>query len=124
LIQYTLAVDRTNETVAPLYSASDPAVLRLVRYIVRAAEQQGIAVNICGEMSADPLYTQLLIGVGLKQLSVTPHNIPSIKQAIRNIRHADAVKTADRVFRLDTAADISKYLRNRMPQERFTGAER
>lgn len=113
LIQYTLAVDRTNETVAPLYSASDPAVLRLVRGIVRAAERHGVEVNVCGEMSGDPVYTQLLLGLGLRRLSVTPHNIPEIKKIIRGVTLGAARKVAGRVWRLDTASAITNYLRNR-----------
>lgn len=113
LIQYTLAVDRNNETVAPLYSASDPAVLRLVKQVVRAAAKKGISVNVCGEMSGDPVYTLLLLGLGLRQLSVTPHNIPEIKKIIRSVTIADARKVANRALRLDTAGEITRYLRNR-----------
>lgn len=113
LIQYTLAVDRTNETVATLYSASDPSVIRLVRSIVRVSNRHGIDVNVCGEMSGEPIYTMLLVGLGLRQLSATPHNIPEIKKVIRSITLADAEKVAARVLRLDTARDISNYLRNR-----------
>ena len=76
LIQYTLAADRNNETVASLYSPGDPAVLRLIERVVQAAAKYNIAVNVCGEMSGDPLYTMLLLGLGIRQLSVTPHNIP------------------------------------------------
>jgi phosphotransferase system enzyme I (PtsI) len=113
LIQYTLAVDRTNENVASLYSASDPAVHKLVRAVIKAADRNGVAVNVCGEMSGDPIYTMLLIGMGLRQLSVTPHGIPEIKKIIRSITLADAKKVAARVQRLDTAGDITNYLRNR-----------
>src|SRR5205085_1481696 len=74
LIQYTLAADRTNETVASLYSPGDPAVLRLIDGVVKAAQKTKIDVNLCGEMSAEPIYTMLLLGMGLRQLSVTPHS--------------------------------------------------
>lgn len=113
LIQYTLAVDRTNETVAPLYSASDPAVHKLLRLVVRAAERNGISVNVCGEMSGDPIYTMLLLGMGLRQMSVTPHNIPEIKKIIRSVTLPVCRKVAARVQRLDTSGDITNYLRNR-----------
>src|SRR5205807_696364 len=72
LIQYTLAADRTNEAVASLYSAGDPAVIRLIDQVVRAAAKHSIDVNVCGEMSGEPIYTMLLLGLGLRQLSVTP----------------------------------------------------
>jgi len=83
LIQYTLAADRTNEQVASLYSAGDPAVLRLIDMVVQAALKHNIEVSVCGEMSGEPIYTLLLLGMGLRQLSVTPHNIPEIKKVIR-----------------------------------------
>jgi phosphotransferase system enzyme I (PtsI) len=118
LIQYTLAVDRTNADVATLYSASDPAVLRLVKRVVDAARTRGIPVNLCGEMSGDPTYSALLVGLGLRQMSVTPHNIPAVKQAIRRINVREARRLADRVLRLDSAADITKYLRSKMPDDR------
>ncbi|HVJ80059.1 MAG TPA: phosphoenolpyruvate--protein phosphotransferase, partial [Planctomycetia bacterium] len=118
LIQYTLAVDRTNADVATLYSASDPAVLRLVKRVVDAARTRGIPVNLCGEMSGDPTYAALLVGLGLRQMSVTPHNIPAVKQAIRRINVREARRLADRVLRLDSAADITKYLRSKMPDDR------
>jgi phosphotransferase system enzyme I (PtsI) len=113
LIQYTMAVDRTNETVASLYSASDPAVLRLVHTVVRAANRAGIDVSVCGEMSGDPIYTMLLLGIGLRQLSVTPHNIPEIKKIIRSITLAEARDVAASVRRFTSAREVTNFLRNR-----------
>jgi phosphotransferase system enzyme I (PtsI) len=111
LIQYTLAADRTNEAVASLYSPGDPAVLRLIDLVVKAAQQQRIGVNVCGEMSGEPIYTMLLLGLGLRQLSVTPHNIPEIKMIIRSITIDEATKIAQEVMRLETARDVNSYLR-------------
>ena len=85
LIQYTLAADRTNENVASLYNAGDPAVLRLIAMVIRRPGKHNIEVSVCGEMSGDPIYTMLLLGLGLRQLSVTPHNIPEIKKIIRTV---------------------------------------
>jgi len=79
LIQYTLAADRTNEAVASLYSAGDPAVIRLIEQVIKAAAKYNIDVNVCGEMSGEPIYTMLLLGLGAT-LSVTPHNIPEIRR--------------------------------------------
>lgn len=114
LIQYTLAVDRTNETVASLYSASDPSVLKLVQRVVGCARRSRVPVNVCGEMSGDPIYTMLLVGLGLRQLSATPHNIPEIKKIIRGVSLADAQMVANRVLAMDTANDVTNYLRNRI----------
>jgi phosphotransferase system enzyme I (PtsI) len=111
LIQYTLAADRTNENVATLYSPADPAVLRLIKMVLAAARQHRIDVNVCGEMSGEPIYTLLLLGMGLRQLSVTPHNIPEIKKIIRSVTIEEATHVAEEALRLDTARDVNNYLR-------------
>jgi phosphotransferase system enzyme I (PtsI) len=111
LIQYTLAADRTNQEVASLYSAGDPAVLRLIDQVVKAARPQDVDVNVCGEMSGEPIYTMLLLGLGLRQLSVTPHNIPEIKKIIRSITLAEATQVCQEAMRLETARDVNNYLR-------------
>jgi phosphotransferase system enzyme I (PtsI) len=112
LIQYTLAADRTNETVAGLYSAGDPAVLRLIEQVVGAANKHDIQVSVCGEMSGEPIYTMVLLGMGLRQLSVTPQNIPEIKKIIRSITIEEAKQVARQALRLDTARDVNHYLRD------------
>jgi phosphotransferase system enzyme I (PtsI) len=112
LIQYTLAADRTNENVANLYSPGDPAVLRLIRLVVTAAKKHDIDVNLCGEMSGEPIYTLLLMGMGLRQFSVTPHNIPEIKKIIRSVSLEEATLVAEEALRLETARDVNNYLRD------------
>jgi phosphotransferase system enzyme I (PtsI) len=111
LIQYTLAADRTNENVAPLYNAGDPAVLRLIEQVVKAGQRHGIDVSVCGEMSGEPIYTMLLLGMGLRQLSVTPHNIPEIKKIIRSVSLEEATTVALEALRMETARDVNNYLR-------------
>lgn len=111
LIQYTLAADRTNETVASLYSPGDPAVLRLIAMVVKAAHKHKIEVSVCGEMSGEPIYTMLLLGMGLRQLSVTPQNIPEIKKIIRSITIDETKQVAQEAMRLETARDVNNYLR-------------
>jgi phosphotransferase system enzyme I (PtsI) len=111
LIQYTLAADRTNQEVASLYSAGDPAVLRLIDSVVKAAQKHNVQVNVCGEMSGEPIYTMLLLGLGLRQLSVTPHNVPEVKKIIRSITTAEALQVAQEALRLETARDVNNYLR-------------
>jgi phosphotransferase system enzyme I (PtsI) len=113
LIQYTLAADRTNENVASLYSPGDPAVLRLIEMVVQAAAKHNVEVSVCGEMSGEPIYTILLVGMGLRQLSVTPHNIPEIKKVIRSVSVAEANEVAQEVLRLETARDVNSFLREK-----------
>jgi phosphotransferase system enzyme I (PtsI) len=111
LVQYTLAADRNNEAVASLYSPADPAVLRLIDFVVKAGQKHNVAVNVCGEMSADPQYTMLLLGMGIRQMSLTPHNIPEIKKVIRSVTLEEASNTAQEALRLETARDVNNYLR-------------
>lgn len=111
LVQYTLAADRTNEQMASIYSPADPAVLRLIRMVVEAGRESGIEVTACGEMSSEPIYTILLIGMGLTRLSATPHSIPEIKKLIRSIALEDAVQVANEALRHQTARDVTSYLR-------------
>lgn len=111
LIQYTLAADRTNEHVAALYNAGDPSVLRLIDSVIRAAAKNDIEVSVCGEMSGDPIYTIFLLGLGLRQLSMTPQNIPEVKKIIRSITIEEAKQIAQEALRFDTARDVNNYLR-------------
>ena len=114
LIQYTLAADRNNEHVAHLYSPADPAVLRLIRMVVRAGQKEQIDVNVCGEMSGEPLYIPLLVGLGLRQLSATPRKIPEIKRVIRDITVAEAERLAEYALTLETARQVGSYLRDQL----------
>ncbi len=111
LVQYTLAADRTNEQMAELYTPADPAVLRLIEKVIQAARDRGIQVNICGEMSGDPLFTLLLLGMGFRQLSLTPQHIPEIKTVIRSVALTDATRVAEEAMRLESARDVLTYLR-------------
>lgn len=111
LVQYTLAADRTNEAVANLYTAGDPAVLRLIKTVFEAGSQNNVAVNVCGEMSGDPLYVPLLLGLGLRQLSLTPHNIPEIKNIIRSVSIEQAEEIARTATSKETAQEVHRYLR-------------
>jgi phosphotransferase system enzyme I (PtsI) len=93
LVQYTLAIDRADESVAHLYNPLHPAVLRLVQFAVEAAARRGIPISICGEIAGDPRYAALLLGLGLRELSMSPRNIPRVKQRIRCL---DMVATSRR----------------------------
>lgn len=94
LVQYTLAVDRTNEKVAYLYQPSHPAVLKLIKNVVDAARHNNIWVSVCGEMASDPKYTPLLIGLGIHELSMSPSAIGPIRRLIRRLKMSQAEKIA------------------------------
>ena len=126
LIQYTLAADRTNELVADLYSPADPAVLRLIQAVVDAAHIHGTGVNVCGEMSGDPLFTPLLVGMGLRQLSLAPNNLPAVKAVVRRLNLAEAERIAAEAKTLESARDVVSYLlrqRQRIYPEAAGGGE-
>jgi len=112
LIQYTLAVDRTNERVAQLYTPADPSILRLLRGVVRDARRCRTAISLCGEMAGDPLFTILLVGMGLRTLSMAAGNIPRVKKIIRSITLADAERVKRRVMSFETEREVLNYLRD------------
>ena len=112
LIQYTLAVDRTNEKVAYLYQPSHPSVLRLIKYVIDQGKKHNKPVSMCGEMAGDYLYTILLLGMGLRKFSVSPIVIPEIKKIIRSITLDEAKKISDNAFLLGSAMEIDRYLKD------------
>ncbi len=93
LIQYALAVDRGNESVSYLYRPTHPAVLRMLQLVVQAAAAASLPVSMCGEMAADPALTELLIGLGLRELSVQPRAIGPIRRAVRACTATDCENT-------------------------------
>lgn len=111
LIQYTLAVDRGNERVAPLFTGAHPAVLRLIREVIRAGQRYEVDVSLCGEIAGDPVYTILLLGLGLTTFSCAPPAIPEIKKMIRSVTMEKAVKVARRVMTFDSDQEVINYLR-------------
>jgi phosphotransferase system enzyme I (PtsI) len=110
LIQYTLAVDRTDDRMSAHYEPLHPAVLRLIRLVRRAAGRQRIPVSLCGEMASDPALVGLLIGLGLTEFSMTPGAIPIVRHVIEELSAQDAKRLAGHVLRLATAAEIEHYL--------------
>lgn len=111
LVQYTLAVDRGNASVADLYQAADPAVLRMIAASLHAAGGAGINASLCGQMSSSALYTMLLLGMGLRELSVPPSSIPEIKRVCCSVTLAECAALAARCQALDNAPDIEAFLR-------------
>jgi phosphotransferase system enzyme I (PtsI) len=114
LIQYTLAVDRSNKDVVGLYNASDPAVLKLIAMTVEPARRKGIPVNLCGQMSGSSTYTMLLLGLGLRQLSVPPSAIPEIKKICRSVTIEQCEKVARHALILENARDVKSFLREEL----------
>jgi phosphotransferase system enzyme I (PtsI) len=110
LIQYMLAVDRTDDRVSGMYEPLHPAILRVLRQVAKATARRGVPVSVCGEMAADPLLLPLLVGLGLREFSMSPAAIPVAKQAVRGIRVADTLQLAGRALKAATAADVEKVL--------------
>lgn len=112
LVQYTIAVDRTNERVANLYAPAHPGILRMIKTVIRSGRRREIEVSLCGEMAADPLFAILLIGLGLRTLSMVPRAIPDIKRIVRavDVRHCERI--ARKVGSFDTERQVLNYLRD------------
>jgi len=114
LIQYALAIDRGNPSVAYLYRPLHPAILRLVKGVIDAARSAGIRVSLCGEMAADPLCAPLLVGMGLTELSMGPATLPAVKHMLRSLSAAEARDVAREAMSLSCSAEILEMLRRRL----------
>jgi len=110
LIQYCLAVDRSNEFVSYLYKPLHPSVLRLIRFVVATALKEGKDVAVCGEMAADPISAMVLLGFGLRKFSMNPIFIPKIKKALRSVEVRAVRRLVNHALSLKTAQDIEEYL--------------
>jgi phosphotransferase system enzyme I (PtsI) len=118
LIQYSLAIDRTNEHVAYLYQPYHPALLRMVKQVVDAAKKEGISVAMCGEMASDPLCVLLLLGMGLDELSVNPPSIPRVKMLIRMATKKECDEYLAQAMTCVTSEQVRQLLNKKM-SERF-----
>ncbi len=116
LIQYVLAADRTNEEVSYLYRPCHPAILRMLKQLCQVTEQHQIGLTICGEVAADPFHAPILIGLGVKQLSMTPYTIPVVKRMIRRLSYQDCKDFADQALALHTATDVEINLAERLAE--------
>ena len=110
LIQYTLAVDRTDERLAGHYEPMAPAVLRLLRLVAVGARGENRPLSVCGEMAADPLLVALLVGLGFRRFSMTPSSIPVIKRALLTIDSREARTLARRAVRASSAQAVHELL--------------
>ena len=114
LVQYTLAVDRGNERVAHLYQAAHPAVVYLAKSVVRAARSAQIDCSLCGEMAGEPLFSMLLLGMGLRTLSMVPDQIPVVKRVIRSVTMEQCERLARRVGSFDSERQVETALRDEL----------
>jgi phosphotransferase system enzyme I (PtsI) len=110
LIQYTLAIDRSDEQVAHLYNPLHPAVLRLIQFAIEAALRRGMPISVCGEMAGEPRFSALLLGLGLRNLSMAPRNIPRVKQRIRSLDMVAATRRARAIMDQSDTGRIAALL--------------
>lgn len=110
LIQYTLAIDRTDETVAHLFDPLHPAILRLLTRIIQSADKTGIPVSICGEMAGDAKYTRLLLGMGLRQFSMYPTQLLTVKREVLDSHLPDVSRLTQKILKQDEPEKIHELL--------------
>ena len=110
LIQYTLAIDRSDEQVAHLYDPFHPAVLMLLSHVISSAEKVNVPVVMCGELAGDPSLTRLLLGMGLRHFSMHPTQIPFVKQKIKQSDVSELVPAVRRILRLEESAKIQEQI--------------
>ncbi|MCX5771929.1 MAG: phosphoenolpyruvate--protein phosphotransferase [Candidatus Hydrogenedentes bacterium] len=117
LIQYSLAVDRVNEKIAHMYEPAHPAILRMIQKTVKSAKAAGIPCSLCGEMAGDPLFTELLLGLGVDSLSMSAVAIPAVHAEIANTRMSSARAFARNVLAAKTATDVRGLLQTRFQRK-------
>jgi len=114
LIQYSLAVDRSNELVAHLYRPTSPAILRLVSRVIEAGEAEGVEVAMCGEMACDPLMVPVLVGLGLRRFSMNPQAVPVVRNLIRQLSFRECANMARQIDAMVTAQEVEEFLLERL----------
>ena len=112
LCQYTLAVDRMNESIGSLYQPLHPGVLRLIKHVIDASHEQGKFTGMCGELASDPVATMILLGLGLDEFSMTASSIPLIKKILRSVSKAECEEVANKALSMDTAEEITDYAKS------------
>jgi phosphotransferase system enzyme I (PtsI) len=110
LIQYTLAIDRTDDAVAHLYDPLHPAVLQLVAHVIRGANKAGVPVAVCGEMAGDERLTRILLGFGLRQFSMHPAHLLTVKQQVLKSDLAEVTQLASRMLKTDDPDKVRALL--------------
>lgn len=110
LIQYTMAADRGNERIAYLYDPLNPAILRTLRMIIKASADAKIRLSLCGEMGGDPLFAVVLLGLGMRELSMSAGSLPLVKKVLRSVSYRESQALVEQAFQLSTAAEIRELL--------------
>jgi phosphotransferase system enzyme I (PtsI) len=110
LIQYTMAADRGNERIAYLYDPLHPAILRTLQMIVKATAEAKIRLSLCGEMGGDPLFSVVLLGLGIRELSMSASSLPLVKKVLRSVTYREAQALVAGAMKLSTAAEIRDLL--------------
>lgn len=121
LVQYALAVDRNNEHVAHLHQPLHPAILRMIDFVIESAEKEAIDVSVCGEMAADPLCSAVLLGLGLRRLSMAPRLVPGVKTAIRHTNLAELRQLVDHCLNLGSALEVKEFLGQKLGRAPLSG---
>ncbi|HAH19807.1 MAG: phosphoenolpyruvate--protein phosphotransferase [Omnitrophica WOR_2 bacterium GWF2_43_52] len=116
LIQYSIAVDRSNEKVAYLYEPAHPGVLRFIKHIIDIGHAAGIRVGMCGEMAGDSLFSLVLLGLGLDEFSMPSVMIPEIKHVIRSVTMAQASQIATQALSLPTAKEVESFIQSKLDE--------
>ena len=106
LIQYTMAVDRVNEYVSYLYEPLHPSLMRLIAMVVDAAKASNIPVTVCGEMAGEPMIASVLVGLGIRELSMSAVSIPEVKDAVRHMAVEDTQRLVAKVKTVATSAEV------------------
>jgi phosphotransferase system enzyme I (PtsI) len=114
LIQYSLAIDRTNEKIAYLYEPAHPAVLRLIKNVIDSAHEKGLWVGMCGEMCGEPPLALILLGMGLDEFSMPAFLIPEIKHVIRSVSSEQVRAIADQALKLSTGREVEEFSQKKL----------
>ncbi len=116
LIQYTIAVDRSNKNTASLYQPTHPAVLRLLKYVIEEANKANKTVALCGEMAGEVVFSMLLLGLGLRQFSMAPGSIPLIKKLVRSVTIEESKKLTAKALTFNNAQKTHDFIKKRVQE--------
>ncbi len=116
LLQYSLAIDRSNEHVAYLYEPYHPAILRIIKSVAEAAIKAGVDVGVCGEMAGEPEYALILLGFGIQTLSMNAISILKVKRLMRSINYSWAKQICDEIGEFATSMEVQRHISARLPE--------